>query len=129
MASLTVLFPGIGYTCDRPLLYYSGKMAAGAGYELIHIDFTGLKWSKEKIKDKAFLEETMKKCLQMTEEALQNAGDLSDAEVIFISKSIGTVVATAYAKKKNLKVQCRQLEKIIFLKVLEIYWKKSTRRF
>lgn len=105
MKKIAVVFPGVGYTKDRPLLYYSGKMAAGSGYELKHIDFTGLKWSKEKLKDRSFLEETMKRCLQMTESALADAGDLSDAEVIFISKSIGTVVATAYAKKKNLKVK------------------------
>ena len=24
--SIAVLFPGIGYTCDKPLLYYSEKL-------------------------------------------------------------------------------------------------------
>ena len=41
----------------------------------------------------------------MAEEALEDMGDLSADEVIFISKSIGTVVATAYAHKKSLKVK------------------------
>ena len=29
---LAVLFPGIGYHCDKPLLYYSAKLAGAAGY-------------------------------------------------------------------------------------------------
>lgn len=29
---IAVLFPGIGYTCDKPLLYYTGKLAVARGY-------------------------------------------------------------------------------------------------
>ncbi len=105
MKKIAVVFPGVGYTKDRPLLYYSGKLAVKRGYELKHIDFTGLKWSKEKLKDQDFLSKTMKTCLGMTEKALEELSDLSGDEVVFISKSIGTVVATAYAQKKNLKVK------------------------
>ena len=105
MRKIAVVFPGVGYTKDRPLLYYSGKLAVKHGYELKHIDFTGLKWSKEKLKDRDFLDETMKTCLKMTENSLEELGDISNDEIVFISKSIGTVVATAYAKKKNLKVK------------------------
>ena len=28
-----VFFPGIGYHCDKPLLYYSRKLAKECGYE------------------------------------------------------------------------------------------------
>lgn len=34
MKKIAVLFPGIGYTCDKPLLYYSAKLAAEKGYEV-----------------------------------------------------------------------------------------------
>ena len=30
---LVVFFPGIGYHCDKPLLYYSRKLAQEYGYE------------------------------------------------------------------------------------------------
>ena len=30
---LAVFFPGIGYRCDKPLLYYSRKLAKECGYE------------------------------------------------------------------------------------------------
>ena len=33
MKKLAVFFPGIGYTADKPLLYYSRKLAAELDYE------------------------------------------------------------------------------------------------
>ena len=33
MAKLAVFFPGIGYHCDKPLLYYGRDIAYEAGYE------------------------------------------------------------------------------------------------
>lgn len=107
MRKIAVIFPGVGYTKDRPLLYYAGKLAVQNGYELIHIDFSGISWSKEKLKDRDFLEETMRVCLDKTKRALEELGDLSGDDVLFISKSIGTVVATAYAKK--MPVNARQI--------------------
>jgi glutathione peroxidase-family protein len=105
MRKIALIFPGVGYTKDRPLLYYSGKLAANCGYELKFIDFSGLDWSKEKLKDHAFMLQILDKCMHITEEALKNVGDLSEDKVVFISKSIGTVVATAYARKKSLNVK------------------------
>lgn len=102
---IAVIFPGVGYTKDRPLLYYAGRLAAVRGYELKHISFSGLKWSKEQLKDTAFLRQMLERCLGMTEEALEESGDLSGDDVVFISKSIGTVVAAAYARKRSLNVK------------------------
>lgn len=102
MRKIAVIFPGIGYTKDRPLLYFSGKQALKCGYELHFVEFSGIEWSKEKLKDRGFLLEVLEKSLKKTEEALDDLGDMSDDEVIFISKSIGTVVAAAYARKKSI---------------------------
>lgn len=41
MKKLAVFIPGIGYTVDRPLLYYSGKLSAQMGYEPKRLIFTG----------------------------------------------------------------------------------------
>ena len=38
---IAVLFPGIGYTCDRSLLYYAGKLAASLGYEVVRVPYGG----------------------------------------------------------------------------------------
>ena len=40
---LAVFFPGIGYTVDKPLLYYSRKLAASAGYDIRLLPYTGAK--------------------------------------------------------------------------------------
>ncbi len=34
---LAVLFPGIGYHCDKPLLYYSAKLARAAENEVLPV--------------------------------------------------------------------------------------------
>ncbi len=102
MGKRAVIFPGVGYTKDRPLLYYSGKQAVKCGYELIHIDFGKIEWSKEKLRDRDFLEKTLEYCLEITQKALKDVIDKQNDEIIFISKSIGTVVATAYAKRHGI---------------------------
>ncbi len=102
MRKIAVVFPGIGYTKDRPLLYYSGKQAVRCGYDLRHIEFHGLVWDKEKLKDQSFMADTLARCLQMTEEQLADLNDISSDRVVFISKSMGTVVATAYDAKKAI---------------------------
>ena len=36
---IAVFFPGIGYTCDKPLLYYGAKLAAEKGYEIARVPY------------------------------------------------------------------------------------------
>lgn len=105
MSKIAVVFPGVGYNKDRPLLYYAGKAASACGFELKHIDFSGIEWSKEKLKDRDFLLKTLDICIKKAEDALTAQGDMSGDELVFISKSIGTVVATAYSFRKSLNVR------------------------
>lgn len=102
MKPIAVIFPGAGYTKDRPLLYYAGKLAIAAGYELIHVDFSGFKWSKEQLKDPDFLMDMLSLCMNRTDEALRGISLQETDSILFISKSIGTVAATAYAKQYSL---------------------------
>ena len=39
MKKLAIIFPGVGYTCTKPLLYYTASMAAERGYEIIRLDY------------------------------------------------------------------------------------------
>lgn len=41
MSKLAVIFPGIGYTADKPLLHYSKRIAANHGYEIRIVDYKG----------------------------------------------------------------------------------------
>ena len=87
---LAVFFPGIGYHCDKPLLYYSEKLAKQYQYETIKIGYEGL--SKD-------LDEAFAGALSQTEARLSEIDWKQYADVLFVSKSIGTAVACAYAGK------------------------------
>ena len=41
MKKIACLIPGIGYTCDKPLLYYSWKLLKGLGWEVVPVPYTG----------------------------------------------------------------------------------------
>lgn len=97
---IAVLFPGIGYTCDKPLLYYSGKIAAGHGYQVVTVPYGnfsgGIKGNPEKMKEAFF------SALNQAEEILKDIQWEMYSEILFISKSVGTVVAAAYRNKHRL---------------------------
>lgn len=39
MKKIAVIFPGVGYHVDKPLLYYSRKIAAQNGYEIREVRY------------------------------------------------------------------------------------------
>ena len=41
ISRIAVLFPGIGYTKNHPLLYHSGKLAQQYGYKVKALEFSG----------------------------------------------------------------------------------------
>lgn len=95
---IAVFFPGIGYHCDKPLLYYSSKIAGQYGYELIKVAYTGLS---------RVIEEAYEDAWKQTEECLKEIDWKAYEDVLFVSKSIGTVAAAAYAAKH--KIHCRSI--------------------
>ena len=91
---IAVIFPGVGYHVDKPLLYYSRKLADQYGYEIACADYGKLP---------SGIKGDMKKMYEAYEQALANVtekfADLdfhSYDRVLFISKSIGTAVAASY---------------------------------
>ncbi len=93
-----VLFPGIGYTNDRSLLYFSGRIAASAGYDVIRVSYSGFPKGAKGDSEK------MRQCYAIAkEQAEQQLKDVEwDGDVLFISKSIGTVVASDYAAEHGI---------------------------
>ncbi len=102
---IVCLFPGIGYTCDKPLLYYSGRMLSTSGWEVVRVNYGGF---PPNVKGNA---EKMKQCAEMAleqaEEILKDTDWKRYEEILFVSKSVGTVVAGAYAKKHG--IPCRHV--------------------
>ncbi len=102
MSKLAVYFPGIGYHCDKPLLYFSRKLAMEAGYEeYLNVTYT---FSGGKIRgDKQKMKETFDALYAQTLDFLKGVKWDEYDDIIFISKSIGTVIATSFAREKELK--------------------------
>lgn len=103
---LAVFFPGVGYHCDKPLLYYAGKIASEEGYE----EIIRLSYSSE-IKnirgDKGKMKMVFDELYARTEAALSAVNWFDYDDILFVSKSVGTVIACAYAKQHG--IECRQV--------------------
>ena len=103
MSRRAVIFPGIGYHTDKPLLYYGKKLAAACGYEILEVPYKNFKRGTKGNQKK--MEEAFRNAMEQTEEMLSDVRWEEAEEILFISKSIGTVVAAAFAEEKNLKVR------------------------
>ena len=103
MNKLAVIFPGLGYGPDRPLLYYAGKLARKAGYEIVTVSYGELprveRPAPGKPLDTARLEECFALALERAAQQLEGAG--AD-DILLISKSIGTAVGAAWAASRGL---------------------------
>lgn len=103
MKKIAVIFPGIGYHTDKPLLYYSKKLAAQAGYEIVEVPYggfpKGVKGSAEK------MEEAFYSALSQAEDILKEVDFSQYDDILFISKSVGTAVASAYGAKHHLNTR------------------------
>ena len=97
---LAVIFPGMGYHSDKPLLYYSKKLAKARGYEVIEIRYDFQVRAKDIMNDKEAKNEAFLHAVSETEKQLSSVNYEDYKDVIFIGKSIGTTVA-AYFDKKN----------------------------
>ena len=102
---LAVILPGIGYTCDKPLLYYSGKLAQALEWEVLRVPYGGF---PEKVRgDARKMKQSADLAFQQTADALRNVQWDAYEQVLFIGKSVGTVVSTAYAYAHG--IACRHL--------------------
>lgn len=94
---MIVLFPGGNYGVDCPLLYYAGFMYEVAGYTKVKIcsygdtDFSSVSF-----------EEYVKLCFDNVKKQLPRCMFDGCDEIIFASKSIGTVFAAAIEDEYHL---------------------------
>ena len=95
MKKLAVFFPGIGYTADKPLLYYSRKLAAEKGYEVLALSYSG--FPKNAKGDAKKLRRCFALAREQAEEQLKALRPGDYDEIVFVAKSIGTAAAAAIA--------------------------------
>ena len=86
--NLIVLFPGAGYTVDKPLLYYAGFKYYVKGYDSLKIDYGDCLKNEKPFPEK--LEDIKKLVLNQVSEMDFSIYD----DIVFVSKSMGTVIAS-----------------------------------
>ena len=105
MSKLAVFFPGIGYTADKPLLYYSRKLALKAGYTVRVLNYGGFPPKIEGDKDRMM--RSFEIALEQAERMLGDLDLTSFEDIVFVGKSIGTIAAAAIASKSPAKAKIR----------------------
>ncbi len=94
---LLVLWPGRNYSCDKPLLYYAGKVFEKRGYEVIRLTYN------QKLKgDKDDIAGLIDESRQYVAEELQKIDFSLYKDIVFISKSMGTALAGYFEKKLGI---------------------------
>ncbi|MBQ6565200.1 MAG: hypothetical protein IJL88_14920, partial [Clostridia bacterium] len=97
---LTILFPGLGYTCDKPLLYYSAKLAEKHGFSVRRLNYTDLPANAKK--DPTALKTAISCATSQSFAALDQIDWFSYDHILLIAKSIGTQIACAYLDARHL---------------------------
>lgn len=97
---LAVIFPGIGYHTDKPLLYYSKKLFREHGYEIVEVSYTGFPQNVKGNKEK--MEQAFQIAMKQAKEILADVNMRAYEKVVFVSKSIGTAIAAAYDQEHQI---------------------------
>ena len=100
MRKLAVIFPGIGYLFDRPLLYYSRKLAENLGYEIVPVYYSGFEKGMKGSAQK--MQRAFEQACRQADDILKDVNFSNCADIVFISKSIGTAVAVRYALQNGI---------------------------
>lgn len=85
--SLVVLFPGKGYTCDRPLLHYANMVSLFKGCDVLSLEYGFY------VADIKFVPGDFDKVVEELSSIINKCTLNSYSNIYFISKSIGTLFA------------------------------------
>ena len=105
MSRLAVVFPGIGYTADKPLLHYSRRIAEKLGFEIRVINYSG--FPEKVIGDRDKMVRSFEIALEHSEKMLSGIGFSDYDDIVFIGKSVGTIVAAKIAAESTDKDKIR----------------------
>ena len=97
MKKIVIMFPGVGYTMDCPLLYYASFLYEAKGYEQIHMKYNSILLEPEASRE----EKTLRARDYIWEKVKEIEFSVYD-EVVFLSKSVGTTEAGFLAEKLGI---------------------------
>ena len=100
---LAVFFPGRRYGVDCPLLYYAESICREKGYDTLLMHYSEYRDKKDMIT----IEENIRQTLSYVRGRIKEKDLASYDEILFVSKSLGTVsagwLADALEKEKRVK--------------------------
>ncbi|NMM51095.1 alpha/beta hydrolase [Paenibacillus aquistagni] len=101
-AKLAVLFPGMNYSCERPVLHYAMKCAIRAGYDVLPLEY-GYQAARTEIQSDDDYATIVQECVR-------SISQVSGAyqELVFVGKSLGSIAAGMVSTKLEL-MQARHL--------------------
>ena len=105
MRKLAVFFPGIGYTVDMPMMYYSRRLSAGLGYEIKLLPYGGFPGGVRG--DPGKMAECYRLALRQSTEMLSGVPWAEYDDVLFFGKSIGTILGAWFALKSPARERIR----------------------
>ena len=96
MKKLAVIFPGMNYNSNKPLLYYIKKILTKEEFDIAEVEYGKLPNDKMKAFEIAIVK---------ANESVKEISWLEYEEVLFVSKSIGTVVAGKISSELKLPIK------------------------
>ena len=94
---IAVCFPGTGFTCKEALFERLASEYSARGYEIVKLDFSHIPFREI---------ETLEEAVAIAQRAVKRQlshivfGDYAD--IVFVSKSLGTILAAQYERDKGL---------------------------
>ena len=85
MNKIAVIFPGLGYICDRSLLYYPARLLRSMGYEIVLASYTGFPAGSKG--DKVWMKKCAEIALEQAEAALADVDWKQYDDVVIVGKS------------------------------------------
>ncbi|MGI0141396.1 MAG: hypothetical protein ACREBF_01955, partial [Candidatus Micrarchaeales archaeon] len=103
---LAILFPGMGYTCRMPLLYYATAILLGSGFDVLWAEHAYNKNKKFSTLSQAKQNNLIANDVSAIYNAVKNQGTYKN--LVLLGKSIGTVAVGELLRReqlpKNLKI-------------------------
>ena len=99
---LAIVFPGAGYHCDKPLLYYAKKIAKNKDYEIIEANYDFREFVKNIKEDAEATQKALDFGFQRVSEQLKKVDFAGYEKIVFIGKSIGTAIAAKYNRENEI---------------------------
>ncbi|WP_298846334.1 alpha/beta hydrolase [Clostridium sp.] len=91
--SIVVIFPGGGYSCDKPLLHYARKVTSLSGCDVLSLEYGYFKTNN------SFNYQFINNIIEESYEAIKLVLLNSYKNIYFISKSFGTEIAGEISRR------------------------------